>query len=299
MLPLPGLFARPAFLARHRLHNAFRSYFHQGQHTASSAPEFITSTAVLRRKWNVPIDDFARESFAMFTAGLINSVPALLWLVYYVFSDDVLITETREEVAKVVVRDGDEAVLDFGGITGKCPLLYSAYQEVLRIQGLQPGARVALADVVLPFSPGDGSPDREYLIPKGTLVQMPAGVLHKDTSVWGADALSFDARRFMKDDSRSAQERLQKKAYFPFGGGKHLCPGRHFAFLEILGTMVVLLLQYELEGSNGGRLKVPETTYRIGAGVAKPKGWGTEALEGRVRKRAGWEDVRWTFVFGS
>jgi hypothetical protein len=32
-------------------------------------------------------------------------------------------------------------------------------------------------------------------------------------------------------------DREQKRAYSPFGGGRHLFPERNFAFAEILGTV--------------------------------------------------------------
>lgn len=35
--------------------------------------------------------------------------------------------------------------------------------------------------------------------------------------------------------------------WLPFGGGQRMCPGRHFAKSEMLGTFAMLLSDYDLE----------------------------------------------------
>jgi len=52
-------------------------------------------------------------------------------------------------------------------------------------------------------------------------------------------------------------DELRKAGYIPFGGGKHLCPGRNIAFAEILGTLAALLLGFEVRGTDGGLIQVP------------------------------------------
>ena len=43
-----------------------------------------------------------------------------------------------------------------------------------------------------------------------------------------------------------------KDVYTPFAGGSALCPGRHFARQEVVGTLARLVLQYDI------KLQVPE-----------------------------------------
>lgn len=35
--------------------------------------------------------------------------------------------------------------------------------------------------------------------------------------------------------------------WIPYGGGQRMCPGRHFAKQEIIGTLAMLLTHYEIE----------------------------------------------------
>ena len=89
---------------------------------------------------------------------------------------------------------------------------------------------------------------------------------------------------------------MPKKAYFPFSGGKHLCPGMHFAFTEILGTISPLVLGFDIVGTDGELLKVPKIARSTMAeAVTKPEGKGLE-LGAKFTKRKGWEDVVWRFA---
>ena len=42
--------------------------------------------------------------------------------------------------------------------------------------------------------------------------------------------------------------------WIPYGGGQRMCPGRHFAKQEIIGTLAMLLTHYEI------KLRVPENS---------------------------------------
>jgi cytochrome P450 len=187
-----------------------------------------------------------------------------VWLLLYILCDTSLAKELTNEISKVVTRKSDQVVLDISVLSQECPLLISAYQQTLRLQNVQTGTRVAMEDTVLTYTPSHiaNSAPVEYLIPKGAMVQMPSGVLHKDTKTWGSDALEFNPRRFLKnktsDVESNQQEKQQRRAYNPFGGGKHLCPGRHFAFAEILATVAMLLLGFDIVAPEGMSLTVPE-----------------------------------------
>ena len=138
---------------------------------------------------------------------------------------------------------------------------------------------------------------REYLFQAGSTVVMPA-TAHSAANVWGADAGEFQPRRFLDWKTKASRER--HAAYMPFGGGKHLCPGRNLAKAEILGLVVALTLAFEMEdAANTGRpITVPEIEpARLGQGVGKPVDLGRgKRLAVRLRTRKDWENVRWKFV---
>lgn len=65
----------------------------------------------------------------------------------------------------------------------------------------------------------------------------------------------FDAERFIINDTEPSEKvgaatfSLEGLAghWLPFGGGQRMCPGRHFAKTEMLGTFAMLFDRYDLE----------------------------------------------------
>jgi cytochrome P450 len=87
----------------------------------------------------------------------------------------------------------------------------------------------------------------------------------------------------LKTEKDIGEDRVPKKAYFPFSGGKHLCPGMHFAFAEILGTTAALVLGIDILGIDGKLLEVP-----ILGGVL----WQKLLLNGKGRVKRWVQDSR-------
>jgi cytochrome P450 len=86
------------------------------------------------------------------------------------------------------------------------------------------------------------------------------------------------------------------KAYHPFGGGKHLCPGRNIAFAPCLGVVAVLLLGFEVKSIDNELVQVPDIrSVKFGEAVVKPFGEGLE-MGALITRRKGWEKVMWKFV---
>lgn len=69
--------------------------------------------------------------------------------------------------------------------------------------------------------------------------------------------------------------------WIPYGGGQRMCPGRHFAKQEIIGTLALLLTHYEIElrePTNG----VPECDMRFFPFGGLPP---TKEIPFRMRRR--------------
>ncbi|MCA1839291.1 MAG: cytochrome P450 [Actinomycetota bacterium] len=62
-----------------------------------------------------------------------------------------------------------------------------------------------------------------YVIPKGSRILVSEWVAHRDTRFW-TDPTRFDPDRFYGSNASSRPE----FSYFPQGGGKKMCMGRHF-----------------------------------------------------------------------
>lgn len=50
--------------------------------------------------------------------------------------------------------------------------------------------------------------------------------------------------------------------WLPFGGGQRMCPGRHFAKNEILGTFALLFTRYDLQLIDSNQAKVVKPDHR-------------------------------------
>lgn len=307
--PLQVLTARTARNGRSRCRAAFRAYFRAGHHQEKDVSALVKARTRVGEKWGLPRDEIAISEMGTLFAGTSNAIPTLYWLFCFVFSDPKLLQDLRNEVSTTVERRGDtECVMDVRKFSQYCPLLVSAYQETMRVMSSHTGNRRVLHDTILKYE-GEG-PDakgaREYLLKKGFMLNMPTGIAHNSLETWGPSANVFDARRFLPrddadglSDAMKEQDKLQKKAYFPFGGGRHLCPGRHFVFAEGLGTIATLVLGYEIRGEDGGVLKMPlKRQQTMCDGTKKPV--GEEArMKMRIRRRPGWEKIQWSFLVGA
>jgi len=83
-----------------------------------------------------------------------------------------------------------------------------------------------------------------YAVPAGSRVLISPYVTQHDPALWD-DPEGFDPERF----APGAQEGRPRYAYFPFGGGPHLCIGAGFAIMEatIVLATVARRLRLDLE----------------------------------------------------
>lgn len=246
--------------------------------------------------------EVARVELALLHGATVNTAPSLFWTVAHVFAHPELVAAIRNEALPLVKlapanSNGErEAHFPIKLLDSACPLLLSTYREVTRLVNKAMSTRQVMQDTLLTDAQG-----REYLVRAGNTVVMPA-TGHSATHVWGPDARAFNPRRFLDWSEKSARER-RHASYMPFGGGKHLCPGRNLAKAEILGLVVALALSFDVEdaaGPRGGRkpIEVPEIEpARLGQGVGKPVGLKRgEKVAVRLIPRQGWEETEWKFV---
>lgn len=75
----------------------------------------------------------------------------------------------------------------------------------------------------------------------GTILSVPAYVMHHSKDIWGADADEFRPERWEKVTER------QKTAFIPFSYGPRACVGRNVAEMELALIVATIFRRYEFE----------------------------------------------------
>ncbi|MDQ2784345.1 MAG: cytochrome P450 [Chloroflexota bacterium] len=97
-----------------------------------------------------------------------------------------------------------------------------------------------------------------YHIPANALIVMSPYVTHRRANEW-PNPEGFDPERFMPE-AHAARPRF---AYFPFGGGPHLCIGQSFALVETQLIVATVAERYRLALVPGQHIEVaPLVTLR-------------------------------------
>ncbi|KAJ7498529.1 cytochrome P450 [Mycena latifolia] len=134
----------------------------------------------------------------------------------------------------------------------KCWKLDSFLKESQRLSGL--GAFSMPRKALVPFQFPDG-----IMIPAGTIVGTIPPAIHTDEHYYknaeAFDGFRFSSKRGTNDAEQSdASVRLTGlgNTYLSFGGGRHACPGRFLASLELKCMLSHVILEYEVKMAKEG-----------------------------------------------
>ncbi|RSL50929.1 hypothetical protein CEP54_011692 [Fusarium duplospermum] len=285
----PRWIAPKPLRAREKINTLLESFYAAGQETRPDVSSIIQKRTEILRREGFDDHDLGVQEITIPWVATTNTIAVLYWFFAHVFS----VTEYTQRI-----RDEMEAIsiittTKYGGCVGtisvkemnkECTFLYACYRETLRLYIHNTGQRRVLKDTTIKDQQG-----REYLLKQGTNVQWPGSLTHMTDSTWGDDAWAFRPERFLKVSPQ--EEKQRRGAYIPFGGGKHLCPGRNFALSENMGFVGILALGYHVDG-----VRVPDSEDPgLGLGSRKPIG-EVGMRRAKITRRIGWEDITWEFV---
>ncbi|KAI1777319.1 cytochrome P450 [Hypoxylon cercidicola] len=242
---LPSITASRAYAGREKLSAALQEYLEEGRHKTGSKIIQRRVDIALDHGWTLP--GIAREELSFLFAGIVNATTSTFWILTQIYADRALLAAVRGEVESVLARDGPRFRLRVADLKDACPVLAAVYRECLRLGSDTYSTRLVKEDTLLA--------DR-YFLKKNAVVQIAGGVIHADRSIWGDDVDTFSHRRFL-DRREGAKGAVHPAAFRAFGGGKTLCPGRHFAMNEILAFVALVVLRFDMRPARGERIEVP------------------------------------------
>lgn len=295
----PSLTARKGYLGRELLTQKFTKYLSDGDHEEGS---FLMKTRhELGADYDLSLEDRAKFEIGTVLALAVSTIPSAFWMLYYVFSNSKLLEILREEVAACLetttVNDNMGKVtrtLDIVKLRTACPILTSTFKETLRHAAMGASLRLVTEDTII---------NEQYFLRKNSIIQIPAHVVHSDPVIWGPTVADFDESRFIpsatKEPVKSANKRGIRKgrslhgALRPFGGGKNLCPGRHFATTEILALTSMMIMRYNLAHQEHDKQWTKPKSERssLAAVIREPD----EDVEVKVSPRGEFREDRWAF----
>ena len=283
---LPSVTARKGLAGRGKVVRAFEHYLNTNGHEQASI--LMKNRYEASAKNGVPVTDIARFEVGGSVAILVNTAPAVFWMLLLAYSHPGLVHDLRKEISQMMTeqtRNGNTVrSLDITSLKTSCPLLTSTFQEVLRYRSMGTSVRQVMQDTVL---------DDHWLLKKDCMIQMPSRVIHKDHAIWGSDVDEFNPRRFMKDEPQKTPggKRPNATAFRAFGGGTTLCPGRHFATNEILAVVTMCIMRYDMRPI-AGEWSLPDTqNTNVTAVIMEPD----TDIEVELSPRKGLEDGQWAF----
>ncbi|MEU9807429.1 cytochrome P450 [Mycobacterium sp. NPDC050853] len=177
------------------------------------------------------------EVITTFAAGHETMAQTLTWALYLLSQNDSAREVLEAEVDSVL--GGRLPTLDD---LAHLPYAQQVVSEALRLYPSAP---------ILPRLVSEDTVLGGYRIPKGARLLISVFNIGRDPEQW-RDPGQFDPARFIGDKPAGVHHR----AYAPFGGGPHVCIGKHFALMEGQLVLAALIQNYRFEHDPGHRVEM-------------------------------------------
>lgn len=256
------MFARKGWAGRQVVMDAMREYMSNGY--PSDCAEVHKGRQELFKQYEIPFEDRYKIETTFCAAVFGNTAPTAHWTIWEPFSRPDVLRALREEVERESVHGSKEEgfILDVAALKQKCALLLSIVEETQRMRHIHANIRAVLEDTLL---------DDQYLLKKGAYLQMPGSPIHHNAQIYGADADSFDAYRFIDKEKGGHKIDFPHSSFLAWGAPPHLCPARQFAATELLIILALVALRFDIEPKNGVWNRNPKENTGEVAVMLSPK----------------------------
>ncbi|KAL9047917.1 MAG: hypothetical protein Q9162_007911 [Coniocarpon cinnabarinum] len=285
----PQWTASRAHKARSHVAHAFKRYFEADPVGDCSA--LTEGRYRIARKHGMDMLDAGRLELGTLLGILVNTVPAFFYMLCHIFSSPSLLGDIRAEIEGDAISENEDGtvVLNMTKLRSNCTLLHSTLQETLRMYSEGATVRLVIEDTLI---------DNRFLLRKGAVLQMPNSVIHRDKQAWGDT--TYNARRFLKDRKSEGKGNsaatTSAGSYRPFGGGSTLCPGRHYATMELMGMVAFLIWRFDILPVDKRGWILPEPKQDSVVEFMFPPSRDVEVMVGRREKGKGL-GKEWKVVF--
>jgi cytochrome P450 len=111
--------------------------------------------------------------------------------------------------------------------------------------------------VYIPKKFGEDTIVNDFMVKKGTQINLHVPALHRNPKYWGDDADSFRPDRF---DTRENPNAYEKDAFIPFSEGMRSCLGKRFAQVEAVCVLAMISQKYQISlADENDRRKILES----------------------------------------
>uniref|UniRef100_A0A8D2NAH8 Lanosterol 14-alpha demethylase n=1 Tax=Zonotrichia albicollis TaxID=44394 RepID=A0A8D2NAH8_ZONAL len=194
---------------------------------ASQMPECFLSNWSKSKKWLLKLF----EKVVLDAERTNPSETVAFWTLAFILSNPAIYKKVMEDLASVFGKAGKDTLEVSEEDLKKIPFIKWCTLEAIRLRS--PGA--ITKKVINPIR------IKNFTIPAGDMLMLSPYWLHRNPKYFP------DPEMFKPDRWKEAN--LEKNAFLDsfvaFGGGKHQCPGRWFAIMEIQLLVVLFLYKYE------------------------------------------------------
>ncbi|KAI0131965.1 cytochrome P450 [Xylariales sp. AK1849] len=270
---LPRLFARKGAEAREKVVDAFVAYGDTGGFDHASA--LAQGRLQALQKTGLDQREMARMAMSQSVGQFDNAATVSFALLSRIVRDPELLAKVRAELEPLMSVDHNgHKTIDVVRVGDECPLLLSAFHEVLRFISVGVTARRVEKDYPLTIK-SDGT---EYLLRKGRFIWGSGVAIHTSEALF-EDADKFVPERFL---GMKYPETQIPEIFRAFGGGGNICLGRHYARIIVPGAIGALLATFDFEPHDGKQLCI-QSRKDLLLGHATPNPFGNTTIELKLR----------------
>lgn len=247
-LPTPAHRSRDR--ARKRIAELFKRIVTERRRTGASPDDFMQKVMESRYKDGraVPDDEITGILLTVLFAGQHTSAVLATWTCLELLNSPSYIEKLRDEMREVYVNESASNI----DTLKKQVLMEYAIRENER---LHPPLILLIRKVLKPLQYGDHS------VPAGAFAMVSPAAAHRLPHLF-SDPDRFNPERFAPPAREDKQHRY---TLIGFGGGKHMCMGKHFAYMQLKTIWTVLLDRFDFFTDR----EIPAPNY--GSWVTGPK----------------------------